>query len=94
MLNQSRFSPRFSAIVLLSAPREVLVERLTTRTSHAYGKHPGELAEALRYLDEVEPLLRSSATFEVLTTVPVAEAADAVLRQVLRSPIRRSGPSS
>ncbi|WP_409461753.1 AAA family ATPase [Amycolatopsis sp. GA6-003] len=80
--NQVRFYPRFTDIVLLSAPREVLIERLTTRTGNPYGKHPDELAETLRYLDEVEPLLRWSATFEVATTVPVAEVADAVLRRV------------
>ncbi|MGW7532080.1 AAA family ATPase [Amycolatopsis sp. NPDC054798] len=80
--NQVRFYPRFTQIVLLSAPREVLIERLATRTGNPYGKHPDELAETLRFLDEVEPLLRSSATFEVVTTVPVTEVADAVLRRV------------
>ncbi|MFD2467248.1 AAA family ATPase [Amycolatopsis silviterrae] len=80
--NQVRFYPRFTQIVLLSAPREVLIERLTTRTGNPYGKHPDELAETLRYLDEVEPLLRSSATLEVVTTVPVPEVADAVLRRI------------
>ncbi|MFB9924469.1 AAA family ATPase [Amycolatopsis halotolerans] len=80
--NQARFYPRFTDVVLLSAPREVLIERLTTRSGNPYGKHPDELAETLGYLDEVEPLLRSSATFEVVTTVSVAEVADVVLRQV------------
>lgn len=80
--NQVRFYPRFTDVVLLSAPREVLIERLTTRTGNPYGKNPAELAETLGYLDEVEPLLRSSATFEVVTTAPVAEVADAVLRRV------------
>src|ERR1700754_80785 len=36
--NQVVFYPRFVHIVLLSAPAEVLVERLTTRTTNPYGK--------------------------------------------------------
>src|SRR5262249_39761614 len=36
--NQVLFYPRFDHIVLLSAPAEVLAERLTTRTTNPYGK--------------------------------------------------------
>jgi hypothetical protein len=39
--NQVVFYPLFDHIVLLSAPAEVLVERLTTRTTNPYGKNPG-----------------------------------------------------
>lgn len=80
--NQVLFYPRFDHIVLLSAPAEVLVERLNTRTTNPYGKDPAELAETLEYLQTVEPLLRASATIEVVTTVPVARVADLVLEHV------------
>ncbi|MEV6897814.1 AAA family ATPase [Amycolatopsis sp. NPDC051372] len=81
--NQVRFRRFFSHVVLLSAPWDVLAARLATRTSNAYGKDPAELAETLGYLKTVEPLLRASATLEVVTTVPVAEVADLVLAHVL-----------
>lgn len=81
--NQTRFYPRFDHIVLLSAPAVVLVDRLTTRTTNPYGKQPAELAETLEYLATVEPLLRSAATLEVVTTVPTAQVADIVLAHVL-----------
>jgi RNase adaptor protein for sRNA GlmZ degradation len=81
--NQTRFYPRFDHIVLLSAPAEVLVDRLTTRTTNPYGKRAAELAETLEYLATVEPLLRSVATLEVVTTVPTAQVADIVLAHVL-----------
>ena len=81
--NQGLFYPRFDHIVLLSAPAEVLTERLATRTSNPYGKDPAELAETLEYLRTVEPLLRVAATLEVVTTVPVAQVADIVLKHVL-----------
>jgi shikimate kinase len=81
--NQALFYPRFNHIVLLSAPPEVLAERLAARTNNPYGKDPAELAETLRYQQTVEPLLRASATLEVITTVPVARVADMVLNHVL-----------
>ncbi|MCM6773693.1 AAA family ATPase [Nocardia sp. CDC159] len=80
--NQVLFYDRFDHIVLLSAPAELLVERLTTRTTNSYGKNPAELAETLEYLETVEPLLREIATLEVVTTIPVAQVADAVLAHV------------
>src|SRR5262245_5964022 len=45
--NQVKFYPRFDHIVLLSAPAEILVERLARRTNNLYGKDPTELAETL-----------------------------------------------
>lgn len=81
--NQVLFYPRFNHIVLLSAPAEVLAERLATRTTNPYGKDPAELAETLEYQQTVEPLLRAAATLEVVTTVPVAQVADIVLGHVL-----------
>ena len=81
--NQVLFYHRFDHIVLLSAPAEVLAERLTTRTTNPYGKDPAELAETLKYQQTVEPLLRAAATVEVVTTVPVVRVADIVLGHVL-----------
>ncbi|WP_242911026.1 AAA family ATPase [Actinomadura terrae] len=80
--NQGLFYPCFDHIVLLSAPVEVLVERLSTRTTNSYGKDPAELAATLEYVETVEPLLRASATLEVVTTVPVREVADIVLAHI------------
>ena len=80
--NQVVFYPRFDHIVLLSAPAAVVVERLRTRTNNSYGQREDEMAATLANLAEVEPLLRSSATLEVVTTVPVETVADAVLSHV------------
>jgi dephospho-CoA kinase len=81
--NQVVFYPLFDHIVLLSAPTDVLVERLTTRTTNPYGKDPAEVAETLDYLETVEPLLREAATLEVVTTVPVTQVADIVVAHCL-----------
>jgi predicted ATPase len=53
------------------------------RTTNPYGRDPAELAETLQYQQTVEPLLRASATLEVVITVPVARVADIVLDHVL-----------
>jgi shikimate kinase len=81
--NQVVFYPQFDHIVLLSAPADVLIERLTTRTTNPYGKDPAHVAETLEYLETVEPLLREAATLEVVTTVPIEIVADIVLAHCL-----------
>lgn len=77
---QGEFYPQFDHIVLLSAPREVIIERLATRTTNSYGKHPDELAEVLYYLETVEPLLRAGATHEIDTTASLEHVVMEILR--------------
>lgn len=83
--NQPRFYPRFDHIVLLSAPADVTMERLRTRTTNPYGKRPEELALALHYKRTVEPAMRRSATIEIDTTAPLD---DVVARIVSLLPAR------
>jgi dephospho-CoA kinase len=40
--NQGRFYPEFDAVVLLSAPAEVLLDRIADRTTNDYGKSAEE----------------------------------------------------
>lgn len=77
--NQVRFHPRFDLIILLSAPVEVLAERLASRTTNSFGRAPGELARVLDDLQAVEPLLRTAATHEIRTTVPLGDVVAEVL---------------
>ena len=72
----------FDYRVLLSAPRAVLVERLRTRTTNAYGREGPELAQVLGDLAEIEPRLRRSADLVVATTIPPAAVADLLLRRL------------
>ena len=80
--NQVQFHPQFDHIILLSAPREILLERLATRTNNPYGKSPEERRRFLGDVEAVEPLLRRVADHEVVTTVPVPEVVSTVLRLV------------
>ena len=68
--NQGRFYPQFDAVVLLSTPAEVLLERVATRTTNAYGKNAEERQLVLEHLAEVEPLLRATCTHEIDAAQP------------------------
>ena len=78
--NMRAFLPQFDHVVLLSAPADVIVERLRTRTSNAYGKDPDEVARVLELVETVEPLLRRAADHEIDTSAPLADVVTALLR--------------
>jgi len=80
--SQIRFYPLFDHVILLSAPAEILVERLMTRTTNQYGKRPEELADVLHYLETVEPLLRRTASHEIDANAPLGAVLAAVLSVV------------
>jgi len=76
--NQRRFYDRFEHVVLLSAPAEVILDRVHRRINNPYGKTADQQAEILQYLRTVEPLLRRGATLELDGRRPVAQLADAI----------------
>jgi dephospho-CoA kinase len=78
--NQVRFHPRFDLIILLSAPAEVLVERLASRTNNPFGKSLRDLERVLSDLRTVEPLLRKAADHEIRTTKPLSRVVTEVVR--------------
>lgn len=76
--NQGKFYDRFDHIILLSAPVDVLIDRLKTRTNNSYGKTAVEQADVRRFVIEVEPLLRRGATLELDGRRSITELADLV----------------
>lgn len=70
--NQGRFYDRFEAVVLLSAPPEVLLNRIATRTTNDFGKSPFERELILSHIRAVEPLLRATCTHEIDATAPLS----------------------
>jgi shikimate kinase len=77
--NMGQFLPRFDHVILLSAPADVIVERLKSRTNNPYGKHPNEVARVLDLLQTVEPLLRRAATHEIDSSARPDDVVAAVL---------------
>jgi broad-specificity NMP kinase len=71
--NQSEFYDRFDAVVLLSAPAEVILARIARRTTNDYGKSRVERAMVLDDLANVEPLLRAGCTHELDASRPLED---------------------
>jgi hypothetical protein len=59
------------AVALLSAPADVLLHRIDSRTTNPYGKGPEECDLIRGHLAEVEPLLRATCTHEIDARQPV-----------------------
>ena len=78
--NQGLLYPRFDAVVLLSAPAEVILERVAGRESNDYGKSDEEREQIVSDLEEFEPLLRAGATAEIDTSAPLTEVTDELER--------------
>lgn len=81
--NQVKFYERFDRVVLLSVPLDIAIQRVSTRADNPYGRTEHERTEIARYTEEVEPLLRQSATDELDGRMPVGELADAVAAMVM-----------
>jgi dephospho-CoA kinase len=71
--NMGKFLSRFDHVILLSAPAEVIVERLATRTTNNYGKRPEEIARTLELIETIEPRLRRVVGYEIDTSAPLDE---------------------
>jgi shikimate kinase len=83
--NQGGFYDRFEYVVYLYVPLEVLLERVRSRTNNPYGRTAEHQADITRYVAEVEPLIRRSATLELDGLLPTPVLADLVER-CLRAP--------
>ena len=78
--NQGKFYPGFDAVVLLSAPADVILERVATRESNDFGKSDPERARILHDLATFEPLLRAGATAEINTRARLDEVVNELER--------------
>lgn len=77
--NQVKFYDRFDAVVLLSAPAEVILDRIAHRTTNDFGKTIAERELILNDLAIVEPLLRAGSTHELDASLPLDEVVDALV---------------
>jgi dephospho-CoA kinase len=75
--NQGQLYDRFDAVVLLSAPLDVVLQRVRRR-GNPYGSTAQDRERIAEDLARYEPRLRAGSDVEVVTTVPVAVVADAL----------------
>lgn len=69
----------FDLVVCVVVDNETLRDRLLTRTTNAFGKHPEELAAALGCNDGEESTYRRLGATIIDGRRPPAEVADAIL---------------
>lgn len=81
--NQARFYPRFDAVVLLSAPLEVVLDRVSRRTANSYGSTAAQREKIARDLEEFEPQLRAGADLEIVTSDRPVEDVAAELERLV-----------
>ncbi len=79
--NQGELYDSLDAVVLLTAPPEVLLHRIEARTDNPFGKDAPGRAQIEHDIRTVEPLLHRRATHVLTTTAPVA-ATVAALEQI------------
>ena len=82
--NQGALYDRFDAVVLLSAPADVILARVLDR-ANPFGSHPEDQAKIASDLAEFEPLLRAHADHEIVTTTPVADVVAALAQAAAAS---------
>jgi hypothetical protein len=78
--NQGKFYARFDAVVLLSAPADLILERLAVRKTNDFGKTGAERDLILQDLATFEHRLRATSTAEIDTRAPLDEVVDALER--------------
>lgn len=70
----------FDLVVCVVVDNETLRDRLLTRTTNAFGKHPEELAAVLEHNDGVESTYRRLGATIIDGRRPLAEVTDAILQ--------------
>jgi hypothetical protein len=81
-LSVPRAAFEWDRILLLIAPKPVILTRLRERSSNTYGKSDEEQEQVLRDLREFEPLLRCTADATIDTTAPLPVVVDRILTAV------------
>lgn len=77
--NQRALYDRFDAVVLLSAPVDVILERVTDR-ANPFGSSSADRAKIASDLAAYEPLLRGGADHEIVTTAAIGDVVAALER--------------
>jgi hypothetical protein len=67
---------RCRCLAKLTAPIDVIFDRLRTRTNNPFGKSEADRLQIADDIANVEPLLRQAATHEIDTNRPIIEVVD------------------
>lgn len=79
--NQSKYYPDFDKIFLLTAPNDVIIHRLGTRTNNYFGRHPLELQRVIGRHEQFDDELKAIGAVVIDSTQPIKAVAEAILSQ-------------
>ena len=82
--NEEEVRDLFELVVCLVADAETIRDRLQTRATNAFGRHPEELAAALDLAERIEAMYRSRRATIIDARRPAEDVADAVLAAAAR----------
>ncbi len=77
--NMQRLFPLIDTVILLSAPVETIMERLSARSPGSYGNTAEDRQKVSELISTIEPLLRGSAHHEIDTRGLVTDKVDEIL---------------
>lgn len=83
--NQGKFYEFFNHKVLLSAPLEVILNRVANRSSNSYGKTDEERAAICWNYEHIQPLLQRGVDFELDSSmVSIDEVAEFLINLAIK----------
>ena len=77
--NQVQFYEQFAHIVLLSAPTDLMLERVRSRTNNPFGQTPEQRQKIVADKEQFEPMIRRRADAEITTDRPLSDVVDQLL---------------
>lgn len=80
--NQAKYYDQFDKIFLLTAPDEVIVHRLGTRTNNYFGRHPLDLQRVIGRHQQFDDELKAIGAQPVDSTKPIAAIAGEIISAV------------
>ena len=77
--NQAKFYGDFDKIFLLTAPDEIIIERLKTRTNNPFGKHPVEQYRVLSGHEVFDSELKAFGAISIDSIQSIEKVVDQIL---------------
>lgn len=78
--NQGKFYPYFNEVLYLSAPTEIMLERIQKRTTNDFGKSEEERKKIVHDLEHYGSIIESSAT----QTIDTAKSLESTIDEIER----------
>ena len=80
--NQAKYYDQFDKVFLLTAPDEVIVHRLGTRTNNYFGRHPLDLQRVIGRHQQFDDELKAQGAQPVDSTQPIETVASEIIKAI------------